>query len=369
MTSACSCQWCLPTLPCMRCVRGCATRSPASYYLERCTSYQGRTLDRSCSFGLVSADMEPTLKDHLKALCVKLERHTIVLSAVRIPSTIHCLFSFHLPYEDVYQHVVQLIWNARRTIPGRAIIYIRYEDDILQVRTKLRRLGMDAKLFSEIYHEGEFRDSWKFLLLREAEAFGLNLPFVSHVFITFCPRSICSFQHMCGRTGRLGNVGWVYTVTDKREAKAVREIATHLEVDFCNHVVDVNLVQVVPSDVDRLTKEFELYGLDPQYAVKQHYIVQSENPDMAYRSREFFSKPARKQFQMEDYTPVPELHRRFVNSKKLAKDIERNPSIAISLQQKGLLNEKLAPTRKLKNLLNRKSRASNAPVYNVGGRP
>lgn len=315
--------------------------------------------------GLVSADMETALKDHLKSLCVKLERHTIVLSAVRIPSTIHCLFSFHLAHEDVYEYVVQLIWNARATIPGRAVIYVRYEDNILQVRTKLRQLGMDVKLFSEVYHDGVFRDSWKFLLLHESEAFGVDLPLVSHVFITFCPHSTCSFQHMCGRTGRLGNVGWVYTITDKREAKAVREVVTQLEVDFCSHVVDSNLAQVPPSDMDRLTKEFELYGLDPQYAVRQHYVVQSENPDMAYRSREFFSKPAEKQFQMEDYTPTPVLHRRFVNAKKLAKDVERDPSVALTLQKEGLLNSKLAPTKKMRNLLNNKSRSFNAALYGM----
>ncbi|KEG12524.1 putative ATP dependent DEAD-box helicase [Trypanosoma grayi] len=315
--------------------------------------------------GLVSADMHRPLKDHLKALCLKPERHTIVLSPVRVPSTIHCLFSFHLYHEDVYEYTLKLIWNARDTIPGRAVIFVRYEDDLLQVRAKLRGLGMNAKIFSEIYHNGEFRDTWKFLLLRESEAFGVDLPLVSHVFITFCPRSTCSYQHMCGRTGRLGNIGWVYTITEKRDAKNVREIATQLEVDFCDHVIDCNLLQVSPKDIERQTKEYELYGLDPQYAVRQHYIVQSENPDMAYRSREFFSKPAAKQFQMEDYTPTPVLHRRFVNAKKLAVDVERDPSVVVSLQKKGLLDKKLAPTRRLKSLLNKKSHGHNASPYNV----
>ncbi|RNE97464.1 putative ATP dependent DEAD-box helicase [Trypanosoma rangeli] len=305
--------------------------------------------------GFVSADMDEHLKDHLKALCVKLERHTIVLSSVCIPSTIHCLFSFYLYHEDAYAYLVKLIWNARSTIPGRAVIFIRYEDDLLQVRAKMRGLGMNVKLFSEVYHDGEFCEKWKFLLLRESEAFGIDIPLVSHVFITFCPRTACSFQHMCGRTGRLGNLGWVYTVTDKRDAKRVREIASQLDVDFSNHVVDVKLTQVDAKDIDRQTKEYELYGLDPQYAVRQHYIVQSENPDMAYRSREFFSKPARRQFQLEDYTPVPVLHRRFINAKKLATDVSRDPSVAVSLQQQNMLDQKLQPTKRLKFFLNKKS--------------
>ncbi|KAG8347567.1 hypothetical protein TRVL_01596 [Trypanosoma vivax] len=313
--------------------------------------------------GLVSADVGTPLKDHLKALCLKLERHVIVLSSVRVPSTIHCLFSFHLPHDDVYEYLRTLVWNARETIPGRALIYVRYEDDLLHVRLKLRRLGMDVKLFSEVYYNGEFRDCWKFLLLRESEAFGIHLPLVSHVFITFCPRTACSFQHMCGRTGRLGNVGWVYTIADKREAKFLREVATQLEVEFCNHVVDVNLEQVSYTDVDRQTKEFDLYGLDPQYAVKQHYIVQTENPDMAYRSREFFSKPVKKQFLMEDYTPTPVLYRRFVNARKLATDLNRDPSLVLNLQKQGLLDSRLRPTKRIKHLLDRKSRKYHAPVY------
>ncbi|KAF8276683.1 putative ATP dependent DEAD-box helicase [Trypanosoma cruzi] len=313
--------------------------------------------------GLVSADMDERLKDHLKALCVKLERHTIVLSSVRVPSTIHCLFSFHLFHEDLYEYLVKLMWNARDTIPGRAVIFIRQEDNLLQVRTKLRGLGMNAKLFSEVCHDGEFCGKWKFLLLRESEAFGIEIPLVSHVFITFCPRTACSFQHMCGRTGRLGNLGWVYTVTDKRDARSLREIATQLDVDFCNHVINVQLAQVPPKDMDRQTKEYELYGLDPQYAVRQHYIVQTENPNMAYRGREFFSKPVKKQFQMEQYTPISVLHRRFVNSKKLAADINRDPSVAVSLQKQGLLDQSLKPTKRLKFLLNKKSQKHGVSLY------
>ncbi|KAH9577485.1 DEAD/DEAH box helicase domain [Trypanosoma melophagium] len=313
--------------------------------------------------GLISADMDVQLKDHLKALCLKLERHTIVLSSVRVPSTIHCLFSFHLQHENIYEYTAKLIWNAKETIPGRAVIFVRSEDDILQVRTKLLGCGMNAKIFSEVYCNGEFREEWKFLLLRESEAFGIDLPFVSHVFITFCPRTACSFQHMCGRTGRLGNLGWVYTITDKREARNVREIAQQLEVDFIDHVIDSHLSQIPSRDVDRQTKEYELYGLDPQYAVKQHYIVQSENPEMSFRSREFFSKPAVQQFQMEDYTPTSVQHRRFVNAKKLAEDVKHDPSVVLSLQSQGLLDKKLTPTRKLRKFMNKKSGKDGTLLY------
>lgn len=312
--------------------------------------------------GLVSADVDGKLKDHLQALCMKPVAQTTVLSTVRVPSTVHCLFSFYAltdtatATEDRLSHLVRRVWNARDTIPGRAVIFVPDTDDLLGTRRRLRGLGMDVKLFSEVYSEGDFKSSWKFLLLKESEAFGVDLPLISHVFVTFAPTSWQRYLHMCGRAGRMGNVGWVYVVTDKREAKTVRQVADALAVDFCHHVIDDALRQVPAADMERLTKAPELYGMDPQYAVRQHYEVQAENPDMAYRKREFFSKPAIQQFQMEDYTPVPIKQRRFDHARQLAHDVERNPGVVLDMRRKGMLDAQLRPTRKLKKLMDVKTR-------------
>ncbi|KAG5468649.1 hypothetical protein CUR178_01483 [Leishmania enriettii] len=306
--------------------------------------------------GMVSADVDGKLKDHLQALCMKPEAQTTVLSTVRVPSTLHCLFSFFLGYrEDRFAHLVRLLWNARETIPGRAVLFVPDDEDVLHARRQLRGLGADVKLFSEIYGDGEFKGDWKFLLLKESEAFGVDIPLVSHVFINFAPTSWQRFLHMCGRTGRMGNVGWVYVVCDKQEAKNVRQVAEALSVDFCNHVIGEDLRQVHPSDVERFTKQPALYGLDPQFAVQQHYTVQAENPDMAYRKREFFSKPVIKQFQMEDYTPIPIKQRRFDHARQLSHDVERNPSVVLDMQERGLLNAQLKPTKKLKRYMDFKT--------------
>ncbi|EPY27023.1 ATP dependent DEAD-box helicase [Strigomonas culicis] len=306
--------------------------------------------------GLVSADVDGRLKKHLKALCLKPTAHTIVMSPVRLPTTITCFFSFYLVGQSRFEYMVQLVRNARATIPGRAVLFIRDTEDMLHVRQQLRGHGMDAKIFSEVYANGAFKDQWKFLVLKESEAFGIDLPHVSHVFITFTPRSWQTYLHMCGRTGRLGNLGWVYTITDKREAPQVRQIAEDLQVEFTHHVVAQDLSQVHPRDVQRQTKEPDLYGLDPQYVVKQHYEVQTENPDMAYRPREFFSKPnVVRQFQMEDYTPTAEKQRSFVNATKLAHDVERDPRVVLEMKEKGLLTDRLKPTQKLKNAMRAKS--------------
>ncbi|GET92252.1 ATP dependent DEAD-box helicase, putative [Leishmania tarentolae] len=306
--------------------------------------------------GMVSADVDGKLKDHLQALCMKPVAQTTVLSTVRVPSTVHCLFSFFLGHrEDRFTYLVRLLWNARATIPGRAVLFVQDTEDVLSARRRLRGLGADVKIFSEVYGDKAFRADWKFLLLKESEAFGVDLPLVSHVFISFVPTSWQSFLHMCGRTGRMGNVGWVYVVSDKKEAKSVREVAEVLSVDFCNHVISDDLKQINPADVERFTKKPELYGLDPQYAVRQHYIVQAENPDMAYRKREFFSKPVIKQFQMEDYTSIPIKQRRFDHARQLSQDVERNPSIVLDMQKKGLLDAHLKPTRRLKRYMDAKT--------------
>ncbi|CCW60597.1 unnamed protein product [Phytomonas sp. EM1] len=332
-------------------------RNPLAVELLLGTLHQlpGPHIRSILQLGLVSADVGTKLKDHLKALCMKPSAQTIVLSPVRLPSTLHCVFSFYLHTENRYEYLAKLIWQARETIPGRAVIFIQSHEDILQVRRTLRGFGMNAKIFSEVYGNGQFQEKWKFLLLRESEAFGTDIPLVSHVFVSFAPQSWQTFLHMSGRAGRLGNVGWVFTITDKRDAKHVRRVAEDLSVDFTNHIVDVNLAQVPPASVDSFTKDPELFGMDPQYVVQQHYEVQAENPDMANRSREFFSKPAYKQFQMENYTPVAKLQRRFDSAGKLARDVERNPSIVLDMARKGLVDDQLRPTKRLKDQMDLKT--------------
>lgn len=306
--------------------------------------------------GLVSADVDGRLKRHLQALCLKPVAQTTVLSAVRVPSTVHCLFSFFTMREDPEAFLVRLLWIARDTIPGRVILFVPDTADVLTQRRRLRGLGMDARIFSEIYGNGGFEASgeWKFLLLKESEAFGVEIPHVSHVIVTFPPTTWQRHLHLCSRTGRMGNVGWVYTICDKRAAAAVRQVAEDLSIDFVNHVVDGQLQQVDPTDVERMTKAPELYGLDPQYAVQQHYAVQAENPEAAYRKREFFSKPVIQQFQQEDYTPIPIKQRRFTNTTKLSHDVMRNPQIVVKMRKEGLLDARLKPTNKLRKSLNQK---------------
>ena len=308
----------------------------------------------------VSADLTSPLATRLQALCIKPEAKSVVLSPNRLPSTIHCLFSFHTGRESIYEYLIKLMWNAQHAIPGRAIIFVRHEDNILDVRQKLRGMGMDAKILSEVTTAAASSSpeghslGWKFLLLRENEGWGLDLPLVSHVFISFAPTTWGSYLHMCGRVGRAGNVGWAFVVCDRAEAKHVRQVAESLQVNFTDHVLNEKLQQVTPGEVHSLTKEFELWGLDPQFSVKQHYDIQSEVPEIAHLTREMWTKPFTRQFLREDYTPIEVLDRRFQNAKKISVDVEKDPEVAVKLQKGGYLNRYFHPTSKLWKSISRK---------------
>ncbi|CUF76058.1 Hypothetical protein, putative [Bodo saltans] len=360
----------------------------------------------------VSAGLEAPTVEHLKQLSVKLDAKEVALSPThQLPSNIHCTFCFRSllgrrhhsdvghqtqsttmrndflgsneaddsahPF-SIYHFVAKVLWSAASTICGRVIIFVRQEHDILAVRKVLRKLGMDARLLSEVVtntnntssssssatteqqqqqHATTRQASWKFVLMREHEGVGVHLPLVSHVVITFPPTGRASFLHMSSRTGHLGSRGWVLTIADQRDARQVRDVVEQVQVDFLGSVVELQngaggqlVFEKVPSaDIDRKTRDPPLYGLDPQYAVLQQYDQLTENPDLAGLKTELFmSKDANAEFYWEDYTPVPELQGRHDVAKRIAEDIERDPSFAQRLQADGMLDAQFKPTANLR---------------------
>lgn len=267
-----------------------------------------------------------------------------------------------------------LLWKAQRHIPGRVLFFVEDTTDLLRARQALRAAGLDIKLLSEVLtpqDAGESEafafstQSWRFLLLHQKDSIRLGrtaIPFVSHAMICFPPTSWQGYLQMASMVSNSAaltrNVGWVWVVTPARDAKQVREVVECLDVDFVNHHVDENLAPVPAAIVERRTKAPTLYGLDPQFAVQQHYEVQAENPELSYRPREFFN-PGRnknKGFQMEDYTPMTTQMQSFNNAKKLAKDIEQNPGEVVRrLQKKGFMTPSLKPTYRLRNALKQKA--------------
>jgi superfamily II DNA/RNA helicase len=310
----------------------------------------------------VSADVETGLKDHLKSLCLKPTRQHIMLVSARLPSTLHCLFSFHPWQQDRYAYLVGLLRNAATTIPGRAAIFIRAEDDALTVRASLRKLGLDARLPYEVQRGGgAWADGWKFVVLKEDECFGVDIPLLSHVFITFTPSTRYSYMHMAGRVGRLGRPGWVYVVADQREAKAVRSVAAEVDVDVVDHTVTQDLRTVPSAVLDSATKELAPCGNDPQYVV-DHMYERAEDPLAYDPRRELWRHPSKRDFVLEDYTPVHEKYTAFRNARRLETDLRRAPGLGKELQQRGLLTRGMKSTRELREMLKLKS-GRNTPYH------
>lgn len=268
-----------------------------------------------------------------------------------------------------------LLWKAKHHIPGRVLFFVEDKTDVLRARQALRAAGLDVKLLSEVLRPQEedtgtktfafSTQSWRFLLLHQKDSILLRrvaIPFVSHAMICFPPTSWQGYLEMATTVSNSAawtrNVGWVWVVTPARDAKQVREVVECLDVDFVNHHVDENLAPVPAEIVERRTRAPTLYGLDPQFAVQQHYEMQAENPDVSYRRREFFT-PGRnknKGFQMEDYTPMTTQMQSFNNAKKLARDVERNPGEVVRrLQKNGFMTPSLKPTYRLRNALKQKA--------------
>eukprot|EP00796_Vickermania_ingenoplastis_P000261 gene261-135_t len=316
------------------------------------------------------------------------------------------------------QYAAALLWRARAKIPGRVALMVPDGTDLILARQALRAAGVDARLLSEVYRpsgpggryewlgheEGNNRSgvgggaaaSWRFILLHQHECVSGPLapparvlgggaeerpsstviPFLSHVVVCFPPASWQAYLHManlCTASNRLqSNVGWVWVIADMPAAKDVRRVAEALDIDFIHHTVNERLEAEEPERMDRLTRPPALYGMDPQYAVQQHYEMQAENPETSYRPREFFAAyPAKgspsaaavqrqkeRAFQREDYTPIPTKMRSFLHAKRLAAEVQRHPEATLrALQKDGMLDPTtLRPTEKLRVALQQKQR-------------
>jgi superfamily II DNA/RNA helicase len=318
----------------------------------------------------VSADIDTCMKDHIKDLCVKPASNSIIVSAARLPATLHCLFSFHAirshgkgspataslggsasSSNDLDAYLVNLIRNANSTIPGRAVIFVASEVNLLVARVALRRLGMDAKILCEVFSGGQWEPAgWKFLLLHEHEAFGHDIPMLSHVFITFPPSDRHSYLHMAGRAGRLGAPGWVYVVTDQRDAPAVAAVAGELDVDVKGHVITDDLRSVPASEVATWIEPHGLGIMNPQHMVEANY-ARLERISADTRGREFFDRPFEKNFSREDYRDPAMVYRKYKRAMEIKSSIQRDPKVLLELANDGLIDERLRPTSELHRLL------------------
>eukprot|EP01065_Artemidia_motanka_P027235 TRINITY_DN32463_c0_g1_i1.p1 TRINITY_DN32463_c0_g1~~TRINITY_DN32463_c0_g1_i1.p1 ORF type:complete len:849 (+),score=207.51 TRINITY_DN32463_c0_g1_i1:195-2549(+) len=107
--------------------------------------------------------------------------------------------------------------TAERENPDRAVVFVDQGTDLQSVAEMMEAHGLDVRVYDDVgASRPPFQDySWKYLLLREASAYGLDLKGVTHVFILHCPSSKEAYCHMSGRAGRLGASGSVVSVVER----------------------------------------------------------------------------------------------------------------------------------------------------------
>lgn len=353
--------------------------------------------------GLVARYMPPSLLQHLKALCVKLPSHTVITTPHRLPSSITSLFNFFTrgtplsvmaksnpaflgtdgTVARTLHFTADLLWRARESIPGRVVIYVSESVPLLAAQRLLRCAGVDAKLLADVYNAeqqswrwqpNEF-SMWRFLLLHPPSVSdppaSSTIPLVSHVILAY---PVASWQqylaaaHVLVQSSSGGgstNVGWLWTICSQEHIKVVKEAVEGVGVKVEHHTLHHSLrTAIPPEDVVRLTKPPELYGMDPQYVVREHYEVQAESPEAAGRPREWLpyvppnatrqrrEAVQRRAFQQEDYTPMELQHRMRKQASRLAADMNRRPGEVVgTLRAAGMLTDHLKPTRRLKQAL------------------
>eukprot|EP00758_Cryptobia_borreli_P000043 Tbor_TRINITY_DN10062_c0_g1::TRINITY_DN10062_c0_g1_i1::g.12289::m.12289 len=353
--------------------------------------------------GLVGNDIDTRTKDYLIKLCIKPDAKTIILAPMRFPSSLHCTFSFYNTYQrkaadsdpttapilvtkgsglqqisalTTLDFVKDYIYNARSTIPGRGIIFIEPSIPLSTARSHLRKLGMDVKVLSEVMYvcdssnRQEWRQGWKFLVMHEADAVGLELPLVSHVFITFCPSDRRRYNFMGSVASRVGSTGWVTMLCPQVHAPQARNLVEELDINFVDSVTDINLNKLPRGTVDSFSRALRPTAMEsPQLVVKAHYEYLTEHSSAVTNNqfeREFFAPFSRSRsdrdgyrsitdhtadFHMIDYEPRGRKQTRFNNASLLANDIQRNPSVVIDLQRKGLLSQTNRPTKEFYDYL------------------
>ena len=339
----------------------------------------------------VSAELESFAKDHILSLCMKPERHAVALSPNRLPSTLHCLFAFPavnemknrldprvVPFTSspsshqvstgddqpssqavAYAALLSILRTTAAHIPGRALIFVPRGDDLVAARARLRRMGLDVRMLHEILQlspkgEATCRSdlAWKFVLCHEDQGYGLDIPLLSHVFITFPPSSRYAFMHMAGRAARGGAPGWAYVICERGNAKHVADVVGELDVDVTRHTVDPWAALSGPIDALTVTswvKPPTPWPLDPQYAVKQRYdwMESGTFPDTELWRPQ---RPER-DFILENYEPLNVQMIRFRNAQRLQHDIQKSPGAVLKMAQKQLLTAHMRPTRKLRAML------------------
>ena len=138
----------------------------------------------------------------------------------------------HWSFASELQHKNDLLRQLLHAIaPSKALVFLNKPDQIELVAAKLRHHGLQAEsLYGTRFKEDRQKamkafasGSASILVASDLAARGLHIDGISHVFHFDIPENPLDYQHRCGRTGRLGQVGTSVALSTEYELDRLRE--------------------------------------------------------------------------------------------------------------------------------------------------
>jgi superfamily II DNA/RNA helicase len=138
----------------------------------------------------------------------------------------------HWSFASELQHKNDLLRQLLHAIaPRKALVFLNKPDQIELVAAKLRHHGLQAEsLYGTRFKEDRQKamkafasGSASILVASDLAARGLHIDGISHVFHFDIPENPLDYQHRCGRTGRLGQVGTSVALSTEYELGRLRE--------------------------------------------------------------------------------------------------------------------------------------------------
>ena len=180
--------------------------------------------------------------------------------------------------------------------PASAIIFCNTKATVHFVTAVLQGFGFNADELSADLSQSRREDvlsrlrkgTIRFLVATDVAARGIDIPELSHVFLSEPPDDRESYIHRAGRTGRAGAAGVVISLVDIMEKMELQRIAKYFKVPLTQHMAptDEEVAHAVGMRVTALLEARfrQLNGLERERMKRFEPLVQSiaEDPEQRH---------------------------------------------------------------------------------------
>ena len=319
----------------------------------------------ACQIVCVGSNVCTKAKKHLKELCLNPFNTRYMLCMERIPSTIRFSHVFHRR-KSRYSTIIDLAQQIK--IPGRMLICVADNDDVMEARFKLRSEGMAAMLLDDVilpnsygsiseemvlerHFQGKLRISldWRFLILTETQltSFG-GFPLVSHIVVACIPHNRYQYLHFLRPILGCGKSAWCINMWSTKSTPQVAEILGELDIDITQNAVDGDELRCIsPQEMALRVAPPERWDLDPQRSVIDMYCSE-EDPVARANSQLFRRDDTSTSYIREDYTPLSQQKREYKRARKLFSSVGTNSELLHRMIEGEFIRpDDAKPTRKL----------------------